>query len=238
MKYFKLLFLLLLLYPSASFADVVYEQTSTTTIRTSTEMSVDIICDNVQTNIDSVTIYTRWLVSGKTVTFFIDDFAIIATSTVTETNNSYKTFVVDPPIPCYTGTSTFKWKSSDLNTLTFRAIGTTGSYDSVQASSTVYGTNGTYNNGTLTRLALSISGTDTPPPPELFRDVTPPPPLETGLLYRTSTTTCNIAPSSSECVTQYVPEIYYLDWLLVNIFIIFLLSFTAIGFFMSRTLNK
>jgi len=79
----------------------------------------------------------------------------------------------------------------------------------------------------------STSSTSTPP-----RPTDPPPEIFWGQIVRVATTTCDYSTSTSVCYTSYVPEFYYLDWLLVNIVIIFLLSFTVIGFFMNRTLRK
>lgn len=51
-------------------------------------------------------------------------------------------------------------------------------------------------------------------------------------LLRSATSTCEQVGSSTECVYQYVQEITYLDWLLVQLFIIALLALPALGFFM------
>lgn len=62
-----------------------------------------------------------------------------------------------------------------------------------------------------------------------------PPPLPPALNTRFATTSCVVSSStSSECVTEYTVDVTYLDWLLIMLVLIFLLSLPAIGFFMNR----
>lgn len=70
-------------------------------------------------------------------------------------------------------------------------------------------------------------------------------------MQRTATTTCTgntqtsvvasstntVATTTSTCVETYQPEVYYQDWLLVSLFVIFLLSLPVFGMFMSLKTN-
>jgi len=77
------------------------------------------------------------------------------------------------------------------------------------------------NGGTTNDPKLTITHTEGTPPSESTSSTTP---------SRFSTTTCT-GTDPQVCVTEYIPEIYFDDWLLVNAWIIFLLSFPTIGFF-------
>ncbi|MEO5351098.1 MAG: hypothetical protein H7836_15865 [Magnetococcus sp. YQC-3] len=77
------------------------------------------------------------------------------------------------------------------------------------------------NGGTTNDPKLTITHAEGAPPSESTASTTP---------SRFSTTTCT-GTDPQVCVTEYIPEIYFDDWLLVNAWIIFLLSFPTIGFF-------
>lgn len=77
------------------------------------------------------------------------------------------------------------------------------------------------NGGTTNDPKLTITHAEGTPPSESTASTTP---------SRFSTTTCT-GTDPQICVTEYIPEIYFDDWLLVNAWIIFLLSFPTIGFF-------
>jgi len=77
------------------------------------------------------------------------------------------------------------------------------------------------NGGTTNDPKLTITHAEGTPPSESTASSTP---------VRYSTTTCT-GTDPQVCVTEYIPEIYFDDWLLVNAWIIFLLSFPTIGFF-------
>lgn len=215
---------------------LVYSQTATTSSFTSGRFQTVIDCDVLDSTISEV-----W--------FFYSDRGVNATSTLTF--NGATTSIYHHPV-----NNTFQWHNLPLTsdfdctsgkgTVLIQMEGNVnGSYsvrgeygfNTIQTSGTIYASNGLSVSTTSVKVAIQIFDGDPPDPPPPVRPVTPPPLLETGLVTRYSTTTCTSVTTTSLCVTEYIPEFYYLDWLLVNIFIIFLLSFTVIGFFMNRTLK-
>lgn len=52
---------------------------------------------------------------------------------------------------------------------------------------------------------------------------------------KSATTTCEVVATSTEvCVTSYVPEIYYLDFMVTMAFVLFLLALSVVGLFLSQ----
>lgn len=222
---------------------LVYSLTSTTTVKQGQRLEVKIDCNNLQTNISQIDLYTRWSSNSIGFTFSIASTTYYSTTTNTAALPSTGKFVSMPVVPnvsCYSGTTTLVFAApAPLNQNVFYVYGNSTGFDSIQASTTIYLNYPTPNQGSVKSASIKIYGTSTAPTPPLPpRPVTPPPEIYSGLVTRYSTTSCSGSATASTCVMEYVPEVYYLDWLLVNLFIIFLLSFTVIGFFMQRSLKS
>jgi hypothetical protein len=78
------------------------------------------------------------------------------------------------------------------------------------------------------------SGTTLDPKLTIEHSFVEPPPSETSSSTPTrfSTTTCT-GTDPQICVTEYIPEVYYHDFMIVATWMIFLMSFPTIGFFLS-----
>lgn len=239
MKYFLVVVALFLFCSTPVFAGaLVYEQTATTTAQTSNRFQTVIDCDVLDSTISEM-----W--------FWFSDRNVVSTSTLTidgATTSVYKhpvnntqqwhqlPFTSDFDCSAGQGQILVQMVGSAASGGSYSVRGESG-FNSTQVSGTIYSSNGTSVATTGVKVAIKIFEGEPPPEPPPVRPVTPPPSLETGLVTRYSTSTCSVVASDTVCVLEYIPEFYYLDWLLVNLFIIFLLSFTAIGFFMNRTLK-
>jgi hypothetical protein len=52
---------------------------------------------------------------------------------------------------------------------------------------------------------------------------------------RFATSTCeSVSSSTTHCVYEYVPEVYFHDWLTVSLFVLFLLSVPVVGFYLNQ----
>jgi len=222
---------------SPLFADAqVYTQTATPGAQTSKNVLITIDCSYLNSTISEVWLYysDRGLVSTSTLSF---GSVVYATTTDSATNVAgWKHIPLSSDFNCLSGTTTMNYKSNVSGSYSMRG---TSTYDSFQIAPTcIKNTGACLATSTIARLALQVFAGTPPTPPAPVRPVTPPPEIFSGLVTRYSTTSCSGSATASTCVMEYVPEVYYLDWLLVNLFIIFLLSFTVIGFFMQRSLKS
>jgi len=61
--------------------------------------------------------------------------------------------------------------------------------------------------------------------------------FDTPVRYATST--CQDGTSSSTvCVYEYYPEIYFHDWLVVSLIVVFLLAVPVVGFYLNQFHKK
>jgi len=210
--------------------DLIYDNSATTTANTSGRFQTVVDCDVVDSTISEM-----W--------FWYSDRNVNATSTLTIDSVTYSTYhhpvnntsqwhhlVFTSDFDCTAGVGQVLVEMAGNVSGAYSVRGSTG-FNTTQVSGTIYASNGITVSTTSTKVALRIYSGDTLVVPRVFSF---PEPVFQGKI-RVATTTCTNTDTTADCVTYYTPEYYYHDWLLVQLVIIFLLSFTVYGFFFNRT---
>jgi len=230
----SLFFVFFFSVPTAHAGDLIYSNTATTSTFTSNRFQTVIDCDVLDSSISEFR-------------FFFSDRGVVSTSTLSidsvdygtyvhpvNTTQQWHTVVLTSDFDCTAGQGQVLVQMAGSASGGSYSVRGTGGFNTTQVSGTIFGTNGITTSTTTVKVALMIYSGDTIVPPRVFSF---PEPVFQGKI-RVATTTCTNDDVSSECVTLYTPEYYYHDWLLVQMMIIFLLSFIPLGFFFNRVHSK
>jgi len=249
MRYLLFTFAFAIFFVFPSFADaqtILYSYTATSSSNTTNKVEIPIDCAFVNGDISRVDLFYQKRNGTTATTTLAWNGVVMSTTTATTGDAVYRWYehTLSSSVPCSSGYATITLESS-LTSSGGRHFIVRGD----SATTTVQYSRSKYSYPTVPTISYTPTSTaiilysDGTPPPTPPTPPTPPPPILPPSITRTSTTTCDTiyatsTLASTTCTTIYIPEVYFLDWIFVNMMIIFLLSFTVIGFFMNRTLKQ